>query len=120
MSRALELWALLTDLDPWHAPWWHERGMTALRDGQERWGRWFLRRAAAIDPDYWPTRRVLATVVREEPSASLVDAIRSACARLARGETLAARRALVSDLRSREPEEISGVILAKVTAEGRW
>jgi hypothetical protein len=94
--------------------------MTALRDGQERWGRWFLRRAAAVDPDYWPTRRVLATVLREEPTASLVDVIRAACARLARGETQAARRTLVSDLRSREPEEVAGVILAKVSAEGRW
>ena len=65
-GRAMELWALLTDLDPWHAPWWHERGMMALRDGETRWARMFLARAAAIDPGYWPTRQALARMIRDE------------------------------------------------------
>ena len=53
-----DIWAALTDLDPWHAPWWLERGQTALRDGRDKWARLYLSRALARDQ---PIARDLAS-----------------------------------------------------------
>ena len=53
-AAAAELAGLLTDLDPFHAPAWHERARCSLALDEERWAYYFCRRALAVDPDYGP------------------------------------------------------------------
>src|SRR5688572_3821146 len=116
IGRAMELWALLTDLDPWHAPWWHGRGMLAVRDGDGTRARLFLARAAAIDPGYWPAQTALAELTRDDKPvrASLTGVIRSACGKVSRGDVDAARQVLVEDLRGRDAGEVAEALLAKL------
>src|SRR5262245_46713774 len=63
-AAAEEAWRLLTELDPAHAPWWHERGLAARRAGNLRWARHFVARSLAVDPDYGPAQHSLEDLDR--------------------------------------------------------
>ena len=118
VAYAMEVWAALTDLDPWHAPWWLERGLTASRDGRDKWAVLFLARALAIDPHLEAAAAELGELQRRRARRPqpLANVIRS----VVRMDASAARSTLVAAFRERPVEDLAEAIAEKVRRDGRW